>query len=1145
MNRQFDKLVKALSLAGALFWGASALAPAPAEAGAACPFITTGAQLSAAQWNFCFTAKQNDLGFIPINKAGDGMQGLLTTIAPTTAIAGFRLNHGVTPTSPVNGDLWTTISGLFVQINGSTIGPLTAGAAGSFAATTPLTVSFPASVVTYACATCVTSSGGGAITGTAPVAVSAAGVVSITGLSGGVLAGSPAAFTRTPVLGLNGTAAGTLGFAGATSGTVTVTPQAAAGTPTLSLPNTSGTFAVSATAPLAVSATTGNITCTTCVTSSGGGAITGTAPVAVSAAGVVSITGAAGQVLAGASPAFTATPTLGVAGATVGTLTFANLTSGSITISPPTGALGSITLTLPIGGNDTLMGLATAATVTGAKTYSAGALKQAGAGAGVLTVAYANSASSATITFPAGSTDFSATGGASQYLKQASAGGAITVGTIAAADLPGSFSGFANPLNPGVNLAGSNGVATTAMRSDAVLILDQTISPTWTGQHTHTVSRTIASATAAALDDVNVAAATTTITGNTGSPITRLAKVGIYRPTLTDASAVTVTDAATLYVDNSPLGAGSVTITNAWAIMVGAGASKFQATTIAGALTYGGVTLSNAVTGTGNMVLATSPSVSGLTVTGSFTATGLVGNAALVNPSTTVNGQTCTLGSTCTITATAASITTGTTTVASGVAGRVLFNNGTLGEYAISGTGSVAMTASPTFTGTVTAAAANFSGAVAITSSSATAFAAGLNGTTNPALLVDASTASSATGLKIKSAAAAGGVALTVITSGTNENLTIDAAGSGTVTINGTATGQITLNRSTTIGAALTYGGVTLANAVTGTGNMVLSAGPTFTGSPALSTPTATSVALGGCTIGANALCATGTANISGATTIGGAITYGGVTLTNAVTGTGSMVLSTNAALTTPAIGAATGASLSITGGVTAYNATAIPAGGTAGTGEKFSSTSNFGVFFGSGAPTLSAAQGSIYLRSDGAPFYNTNGTTGWASLASGSGTVTSVIAGTGLTGGTITTTGTIAVDVATTANIWAAAANKVLDAATVFNAAGALTSCTGTTTAACDFSAGFNFTFTATTATNYTLGNPSNSTKVGQTGCIYLVQPASGTVVTIAFGANWKTAGGVSAITLTATLGAIDRVCYIVRTSTFIDFSFANDVKT
>jgi hypothetical protein len=66
-----------------------------------------------------------------------------------------------------------------------------------------------------------------------------------------------------------------------------------------------------------------------------------------------------------------------------------------------------------------------------------------------------------------------------------------------------------------------------------------------------------------------------------------------------------------------------------------------------------------------------------------------------------------------------------------------------------------------------------------------------------------------------------------------------------------------------------------------------------------------------------------------------------------------------------------------------AYVATAIPAGGTAGAGLLVSSTANFGVFFGSGAPTLSAAKGSLYLRSDGSGatdrFYiNTDGGTTW-----------------------------------------------------------------------------------------------------------------------------------------------------------------------
>jgi hypothetical protein len=45
---------------------------------------------------------------------------------------------------------------------------------------------------------------------------------------------------------------------------------------------------------------------------------------------------------------------------------------------------------------------------------------------------------------------------------------------------------------------------------------------------------------------------------------------------------------------------------------------------------------------------------------------------------------------------------------------------------------------------------------------------------------------------------------------------------------------------------------------------------------------------------------------------------------------------------------------------------TAIPAGGSQTIGYRATSTANFGVFFGSGAPTLTAAKGSLYLRSDG-----------------------------------------------------------------------------------------------------------------------------------------------------------------------------------
>lgn len=85
-----------------------------------------------------------------------------------------------------------------------------------------------------------------------------------------------------------------------------------------------------------------------------------------------------------------------------------------------------------------------------------------------------------------------------------------------------------------------------------------------------------------------------------------------------------------------------------------------------------------------------------------------------------------------------------------------------------------------------------------IVSTSATAFTVSRDGT-NYIFQIDCSTASAATGIKVKGAAAGAGAAISVISSGTNENLTIDAKGSGTVTIGGTSTGAITLTRATNV----------------------------------------------------------------------------------------------------------------------------------------------------------------------------------------------------------------------------------------------------------------------------------------------------------------------------------------------------------
>ena len=132
----------------------------------------------------------------------------------------------------------------------------------------------------------------------------------------------------------------------------------------------------------------------------------------------------------------------------------------------------------------------------------------------------------------------------------------------------------------------------------------------WIAQQTFNIASTITSATAATLNDIYVPAATTTITGNTGTPITALSKVYVGQPTITDSSSVTVTDASTVYVDNAPTNAASATLTNAWAIRVGAGNVKFPGTgNVLGTIisgTWNGTIVGAAYGGTGNGFFAVS-----------------------------------------------------------------------------------------------------------------------------------------------------------------------------------------------------------------------------------------------------------------------------------------------------------------------------------------------------------------------------------------------------------------------------------------------------------------------------------------------------------------------------------------------------------
>jgi hypothetical protein len=139
-------------------------------------------------------------------------------------------------------------------------------------------------------------------------------------------------------------------------------------------------------------------------------------------------------------------------------------------------------------------------------------------------------------------------------------------------------------------------------------------------------------------------------------------------------------------------------------------------------------------------------------------------------------------------------------------------------------------------TGAITlGAATGVTGALTITSASASALTVGLNGATNPVLKVNAATATVATGLAVTGAAATAGLALAVISSGTNENLTLNAKGSGTITVGGVSTGNVVLGGGGGIivcPGTLTAGGL-LTNAI-----QVATSGPLIysgSGAPSIS----------------------------------------------------------------------------------------------------------------------------------------------------------------------------------------------------------------------------------------------------------------------------------------------------------------------
>lgn len=406
----------------------------------------------------------------------------------------------------------------------------------------------------------------------------------------------------------------------------------------------------------------------------------------------------------------------------------------------------------------------------------------------------------------------------------------------------------------------------------------------------------------------------------------------------------------------------------------------------------------------------------------------------------------------------------GSTTVSSGTTTRVLYDNaGVLGEYAISGTGSVAMTNGPTFVAPVL-------GAASATSLSLT------NPLTVPNGGSGAGTFTSNAFLTGGGTSAFNAVAITGLVLGNGASAPTGYAGSSCTNQAGTAISAVgALTCSSITNAFLTAGTF---SSITGTGT--LTAGATGAGfTIALTTSTVTGTIP--------------SANVSGSYT---GITGTG-TLTAGATGSGFTVALASSTIT---------GTLALTNGGAGGSLTASNGG------IVYSDASRLQILAG----TVTANQ-CLLSGASSAP--------SWGSCAGGA-SVTSIAGNTGaftLSTGITNSTNDIRLDKATSANLEAGTSNKALTADIIYDAAVNLgTTVSGSVT--WDFNTFLNAT---TTLTGNVTALTCSNIKASQSGSIVISQDGTGSRTMVAgWCSQFRWAGGSRGV-LSTTASAADTLFY------------------
>lgn len=513
------------------------------------------------------------------------------------------------------------------------------------------------------------------------------------------------------------------------------------------------------------------------------------------------------------------------------------------------------------------------------------------------------------------------------------AAGQVTACTAGSAP---AVTGLADP-SAQVGLTVIPGVATTAMRSDAAPALNQGIAPTWTGAHTFSLA----------------------VTANTSvlTPLLDRATAG----TLTlGGTATTVQLAAGVSLSGAAGGGGLAlgSLTGNWDLPQGNGtwAGAFNkylslSTTGASGTIYLGadapVTISSAneirlqSSGANRLyigsavTLAAGISLSGAAGAGGLSLGSMTGDTTLPTGSVSWSGAS---GKNLTLSGSGSAliaINGGTSGVVIQRGGAILLDIGSLSSTAVTLRAGISLSAS---TGAGGLALSNMTGNTELPTGNVS-----WTGATNKTLSLTAQGSSGTMLLRTTGS----GAHLTLQTSGVSAYVIADGT-TGVVMRRG---GTTQFDVGNTSSSAVTLGANVSLNGAAGSGGLSLGS---MTGDTTLPT---------------GAVSWTGAANK-------------GITLT-AGSGASAAIESDNAVRLR--FSGSTWLFLNSTGVIVRPEVTP-PAGGSTSARLLFGDVSGFGIYYGTGAPTVSAAKGSLYLRTDGSGtsdrmYVNTDGSTGWTAV--------------------------------------------------------------------------------------------------------------------------------------------------------------------